>query len=193
MDKDRLLQGGIGGYGRVSLFGSQVQLSFADINENKLIKDNIEDSTFVDFMSFSVSSVTDIFHKPLMKLGHLKGMMGIGYYEISHKSLSNDGAFIDRIATRDNLIHESTNSRFAGAMIRCDFITIIKNDSFPLFQLHTQVNAYKGNSSWQLGGGINYKNLGFDFTYKHSVDNVDWAPKDEAFLSFNYSFDMAFR
>ena len=128
------------------------------------------------------------FKTSFLKLGYLKGMLGFGYYEISHKSLTSDDLFVNRLQTKNGKILEESKTNFIGAMVRSDFITPIKQNKFPLLHLYAQVNAYEGNSSWQTGAGINIKSFGIDVTYKHSIDDVDWAPKDELFLSINYSY-----
>ena len=183
------LQGGMGGYGKVLLSQLQVQLAFADMGENKLVKDNINDSAFVDYLSLSVFAGYEFnFQKPFLRLGYFKAMLGFGYYEISHKSLTSDDQFIDRFQTNNGKILEESTSTFIGAMVRSDFVTPIKQNKLPLLHLYAQANAYEGNSSWQTGAGINIKTFGIDLTYQHSVDDVDWAPKDELFLSINYSY-----
>ena len=182
------LQGGLGGYGKVLLNPLQVQLAFADMDENILVKDNIKDSAFVDYLSLSVFASSDLnFQKPILKLGHLKGMIGLGYYEISHKSLNNDNHFVDRLQKKNGELYESSKTNYFGVMIRGDFITLVKKNGYPLLHLYFQLNGYEGNKSWQTGIGINIKKIGADLTYKHSIDDVDWAPTDEVLLSINYS------
>ena len=182
------LQGGIGGYGKVLLNQLQVQLTFADMGENKLTRDNVKDSIFVDYLSLSVFGGYEFIlnKKPLLKLGYLKAMFGFGYYEISHKSLNPDDQFVDRLQSKTGEILDGPTTSFAGMMIRADFITPIKR-KFPLLHLHAQVNPYKGNSSWQTGVAFNIGAFGLDMIYKHSIDMVDWAPIDEIMISLNCS------
>ena len=190
-DGDPYLQGGLGGYGKVLLNQLQVQLTFADMGENKLIRDNVKDSTFVDYLSLSIFAGKEFnFQRPLLKLGYLKGMLGFGYYEISHKSLNRDDQFVDRLQRKNGEIFDGSTSSFIGAMVRADFITPIKR-KFPLLHLHAQVNAYEGNSSWQTGVAVNIGAFGLDMIYKHSIDAVDWAPIDEIMISLNYSINAS--
>jgi hypothetical protein len=187
--EERKLQGGLGGYGKVSMFGSQIQLAFTDVSNNKLIRERIEDSLYVDYMSLSALWVKELFNKNLAKFGHLKVMAGLGYYEISHKTLKNDGLFEDRIIGRDGLPYENPSSSFLGLMIRSDLISLIKSDTnnLPLVHLFSQINGYNGDKSWMVGLAINYKRIGVDISYKRSVDNVDWAPEEALYASINYS------
>ena len=187
--EEKTLQGGLGGYGKVSMFGSQIQLAFTDVNNNKLVRERIEDSLYVDYLSLSVVGVKDIFNKNLAKLGHLKVMAGLGYYEVNHKTLKNDGMFVDRLAKRDGSLYNDSYSSFVGLMIRSDLITLIKNESnsFPFIHMYGQINGYNGNKSWMAGVAINYKRIGIDFSYKRSVDKVDWAPDEALYASINYS------
>ena len=153
---------------------------------------NVKDSTFVDHLSLSVFAGYEfILQKPLLRLGYLKGMLGFGYYEVSHKSLTRDDQFVDRLQRKNGEMYEEATSSYLGAMVRADFITPIKQNKFPLLHLHAQVNAYEGNSSWQAGAAINIGSLGLDMTYKHSIDAVDWAPIDEIMMSLNFSIDAS--
>ena len=187
--KNKSLQGGIGGYGKVSMLGAKIQLSFSEMDNNKLVRERIEDSSYVNYMNLSFLAVGDIYNKPLAKIGHFKLMVGIGYYEISHKILSEDGTFADRTIGRNGMILDDPVSKFAGLMIRSDFITLIKENKNhnPLIQLYSQVNGYTRNKSWMIGAEINYKRIGIDISYKQSVDNVDWAPSKALYASLNYS------
>ena len=119
-------------------------------------------------------------------------MLGVGSYTVSHKTLNEDGLFIDRNVDKNGLELEESYSVFPGAMIRLDFVTAMKeaSNSFPLLQLFSQINAYEGNKSWMVGGSVNIGKLGLNVTYKKSIDEVDWAPADEAFISLDYFFDQ---
>ena len=188
------LQGSLGWFGRVSMFGSQIQLGFSDVDGSEMVTSiqDVQDSLYYDYMSLSYSAITDIFDKRILNLGHVKAMLGLGSYRISHKTLNEDGLFIDRNIDKSGLELEESYSVFPGAMIRLDFVTAMNeaSDSFPLLQLFTQINAYEGNKSWMVGGSASIGKIGFDVTYKKSIDEVDWAPADEAFISVNYFFDQ---
>jgi len=183
------LHGGIGGYGKVRLYQFHLQLGFAEMGENMFVKPNVIDSAFVDYLSLSVFAGYDFnFEKPFLRLGYFKAMLGYGFYQISHKSLTSDNQYVERFLKRNGETLAESITTFSSPMIRLDFITPIKQSSAPLLHLFTQVNPYKGNRSWQTGAEINIKSFGIDVTYKHSVDDVDWAPRDELFLSINYSY-----
>lgn len=188
------LQGSIGWFGRVSMFGSQIQLSFSDVDGSEMVTSmqDVQDSLYYDYMSLSYSAITDIFDKRILNLGHVKAMLGVGSYRVSHKTLNEDGLFIDRNVDKSGLELEESYSVFPGAMIRLDFVTAMNeaSNSFPLLQLFTQINAYEGNKSWMVGGNVSIGKIGFDITYKKSIDEVDWAPADEAFISLNYFFNQ---
>jgi len=188
------LQGSLGWFGRVSMFGSQIQLGFSDVDGSEMVTSmqDVQDSLYYDYMSLSYSAITDIFDKRILNLGHVKAMLGIGSYRISHKTLNEDGLFIDRNVDKSGLELEESYSVFPGAMIRLDFVTAMNeaSNSFPLLQLFTQINAYEGNKSWMVGGSASIGKIGFDVTYKKSIDEVDWAPADEALISVNYFFDQ---
>jgi hypothetical protein len=188
------LQGSLGWFGRVSMFGSQIQLGFSDVDGSEMVTSmqDVQDSLYYDYMSLSYSAIIDIFDKRILNLGHVKAMLGLGSYRISHKTLNEDGLFIDRNVDKSGLELEESYSVFPGAMIRLDFVTAMNeaSDSFPLLQLFTQINAYEGNKSWMVGGSASIGKIGFDVTYKKSIDEVDWAPADEAFISVNYFFDQ---
>lgn len=188
------LQGSLGWFGRVSMFGSQIQLSFSDVDEPEIVTSmqDVQDSTYYDYMSLSIFGLTDIFEKQLLNLGHIKAMLGLGSYRVSHKTLNKDGLFIDRNVDKSGLELEKSYSVFPGAMIRLDFVTAINeaSNNFPLLQCYTQINAYEGNKSWMVGGNVSVGKIGFDIIYKKSIDEVDWAPADEAFISLNYFFNQ---
>ena len=187
--ENQYLQGGLGGYGKVLLLNQfQVQLSFSEMVDNKLFLDQIKDSTFIDYLSLSIFSSYDFnFNKPILGLGYLKGMLGVGYYEISHQTLTNEENFINRFESKNGTILDASKSSFIGAMARADLITSMKEQILPITHLYLQVNGYKGNSSWQTGLNFNIQSLGVDLIYKQSLDIVDWAPNKELFLSVNYS------
>lgn len=188
------LQGSLGLFGRVSLFGSQIQLGFSDVDGSEMVTSmqDVQDSLYYDYMSLSYSAITDIFDKRILNIGHVKAMLGIGSYRVSHKTLNEDGLFIDRNVDKSGLELEDSHSVFPGAMIRLDFVTAMNeaSNNFPLLQCYTQINAYEGNKSWMVGGNVSIGKIGFDITYKKSIDEVDWAPADEALISVNYFFDQ---
>jgi hypothetical protein len=191
-NQNNYLQGGIGGYGKVLLLNQfQFQLSFSEMIEEKLFLNQIRDSTFIDFLSLSTFLGYDFnFNKPILGLGYMKGMLGVGYYEISHKTLTSEEKFIERYESKNASILSNSKSSFIGAMARADLITNLKRKTLPITHFYVQVNGYKGNSSWQSGLNFNVKSLGIDLIYKQSLDKVDWAPNQEVFISFNYNVNL---
>ena len=117
-------------------------------------------------------------------------MLGAGYYEIAHRSLTNDEKIVERYKSKSGDPYDDSKSSFIGAIVRADLITIMKERLLPITHLYLQVNGYKGNSSWQSGFNFNIKSLGLDLIYKQSIDKVDWAPNQEVFISFNYSVNL---
>lgn len=190
--KNNYLEGGFGGYGKVLLLNQfQVQLSFSEMIEHPFLLDQISDSTFINFLNLSTFLGCDInFNKPIFGLGYLKGMLGAGYYEISHRSLTNDEKIVERYKSKNGDPYDDSKSSFISAIVRADLITTMKERLLPITHLYLQVNGYKGNTSWQSGFNFNIKSLGLDLIYKQSIDKVDWAPNQEVFISFNYSVNL---
>jgi len=188
IDTNRILQGGIGGYGKISFFNMQFQFSFSDLENNKIVTQYIQDSTYIDFMSYSFLGTTELFDLSLRKLGYLQCSLGLSGYEISHRSLLADGSIIERMYNRDGEMLESSTSSFFGPVIRLDYVSKINEKTLdaPFARLLFQINGYKNSASWMSGIEISIKKFGFDLIYKHSIDEVDWSPSNELYFSVNY-------
>ena len=192
-DTSRYLQGGFGGYGKISFFGMRSEFSFSELLDNKLVKDFITDSVNIDLIGLSFTTVPVNFGFNIYNLGYIHLSAGGSYYKVAHRSLLEDGSIVERLINRAGESLENPESSFMGPVIRLDFISKMNNESsdFPYLQLFTQVNAYKNATSFMFGGGINYKRVGLDLTYKQTLDDIDWAPKSEMYWSFNYFFDQS--
>ncbi|SVC51518.1 uncharacterized protein METZ01_LOCUS304372, partial [marine metagenome] len=97
IDTSKMLTGGIGGYAKIALFGTQLSISFSGLSDNQLITENIEDSTFIDIMSYSFLGLRQITERSIGNFGFLKIRGGVGIFEISHRSMALDGSFINRV------------------------------------------------------------------------------------------------
>tara|TARA_B100000315_G_scaffold233114_1_gene245996 strand:- start:55 stop:1362 length:1308 start_codon:yes stop_codon:yes gene_type:complete len=196
-DTTKNLQSGFGGYASISAptFGLKIHLSFNDFVESQYLTEYISDSVNVDFMSFSFLSTVEGIKFPLMGFAHVFTRIGIGNYQISHRSLLNDGTIINRNENQNGDILDVSESTFMGPVLRLDLISNVRQGSgnmlttLPFLELFAQVNAYKNNKIIMAGGGINIKNIGVDVTYSKQIDPVDWMPDSQIYLSFNLGFN----
>ena len=193
-DTSKTLSGGFGGYGRISIFGLQTQLSFSDFVNNQYVTENVQDSTFIDFMQFSFLA-TKQFQVPIKEFAYALFRIGGGMYEIAHRSILDDGSISERTFDRNMDPLDASETTFMGGVVRLDIISKVKEGAgsalttLPFVEVFGQINAYKNNKSMLAGAGINYKNLGVDFTYKKALDDVDWMPDSELFVSVNLAFN----
>ena len=193
-DTSKTLSGGFGGYGRISIFGLQTQLSFSDFVNNQYVTENVQDSTFIDFMQFSFLA-TKQFQVPIKEFAYALFRIGGGMYEIAHRSILDDGSISERTFDRNMDPLDASETAFMGAVVRLDIISKVKKGTgsalttLPFVEVFGQINAYKNNKSMLAGAGINYKNLGVDFTYKIALDDVDWMPDSELFVSVNLALN----
>ena len=193
-DTSKTLSGGFGGYGRISIFGLQTQLSFSDFVNNQYVTENVQDSTFIDFMQFSFLA-TKQFQVPIKEFAYALFRIGGGMYEIAHRSILDDGSISERTFDRNMDPLDASETTFMGGVVRLDVISKVKRGTgsalttLPFVEVFGQINAYKSNKSMLAGAGINYKNLGVDFTYKIALDDVDWMPDSELFVSVNLAFN----
>lgn len=193
-DSSKVLSGGIGGYARVNLFGTTLNLSYSNLSENQFVTERLIDSTAIDYMRYSFIFYRSVSSTALGKGGKY-GMLnvrgGFGTYEVSHQSLNSKGVYEDRIRSKDGNILESPKTTFMGPMLRFDYISKLKNETaFPLLEFFGQVNLYKNNSIALAGLSINLNNFGIDATHRYSLEDFDWSPKGgQTFVSFNYYYD----
>ena len=193
-DTSKTLSGGFGGYGRISIFGLQTQLSFSDFINYQYVTENVQDSTFIDFMQFSFLA-TKQFQVPIKEFAYALFRIGGGMYEIAHRSILDDGSISERTFDRNMDPLDASETTFMGGVVRLDVISKVKRGTgsalttLPFVEVFGQINAYKNNKSMLAGAGINYKNLGVDFTYKIALDDVDWMPDSELFVSVNLALN----
>ena len=145
-------------------------------------------------MEFSFLA-TKQFQVPIKEFAYALFRIGGGMYEIAHRSILDDGSISERTLDRNMDPLDASETAFMGAVVRLDIISKVKKGigsaltTLPFLEVFGQINAYKNNKSMLAGAGINYKNLGVDFTYKKALDDVDWMPDSELFVSVNLALN----
>jgi len=191
-DDEESLQGAIGGFGAVSLFGLRAQFSFSELINNKFVIDNLHDTSYVDHMSISLSGVGNLFKAKLDKYGVFVFRGGLGYYKISHREIDQNGHVVERFKDKSNNSYDDSFSSFIGPIIRIDYLSRIKSNSnnLPSLQSFLQFNGYEGDLSVLANLTVHKSIFGISLTYKNSFDAVDWAPNNELYLNFSVAFNQ---